>query len=147
MNQQNTNFTIKQGYKKKPSEHVIIYMLQIYFLWSASAAFFFTFKSIRGSFNSKVSLFLTLFMLHGTVYHMCRHVVRVYIMHALISHITVPQHVGYISKVYELKFSILVGAVSLSSQPWGPRFKSAGSGSSTLGQGTLCSLPSPSERT
>ena len=30
---------------------------------------------------------------------------------------------------------------------WGPQFKSAGSGSSVLGQGTLSSLPSPLERT
>ena len=33
------------------------------------------------------------------------------------------------------------------SQPWGPRFESTGSSSSALGQGTLSSLPSPSERT
>ena len=33
------------------------------------------------------------------------------------------------------------------SQSWGPRFKSAGSGSSALGQYTLSSLSSPSERT
>ena len=33
------------------------------------------------------------------------------------------------------------------SQSWDPRFESAGSGSSALGQGTLSSLPSPSERT
>ena len=33
------------------------------------------------------------------------------------------------------------------SQSWGPRFESAGSGSSALGQGTLSSLPSTSERT
>ena len=33
------------------------------------------------------------------------------------------------------------------SQPWGPWFESAGSGCSALGQGTLSSLPSHSERT
>ena len=33
------------------------------------------------------------------------------------------------------------------SQSWGPRFKSAGSGSSALRQGTSSSLPSPLERT
>ena len=33
------------------------------------------------------------------------------------------------------------------SQLWGPQFESAGSSSSTLGQGTLSSLPSPLERT
>ena len=33
------------------------------------------------------------------------------------------------------------------SQLWGPRFESAGSGSSAFGQGTLSSLPNPSERT
>ena len=32
------------------------------------------------------------------------------------------------------------------SQSWGPQFESAGSGSSSLGQGTLSSLPSPSQR-
>ena len=33
------------------------------------------------------------------------------------------------------------------SQSWGPRFESAGSGSIAVGQGTLSSLPSLSERT
>ena len=36
---------------------------------------------------------------------------------------------------------------TMDSQLWGPQFESAGSGSSALGQGTLSSLPSPSERT
>ena len=36
---------------------------------------------------------------------------------------------------------------AMDSHLWGPRFESAGSGSSALGQGTLSSLPSPSERT
>ena len=33
------------------------------------------------------------------------------------------------------------------SQSWGPRFESAGSGSTALGQGTSSWLPSPSEMT
>ena len=36
---------------------------------------------------------------------------------------------------------------TMDSQSWGPRFKSAGSSSSALGQGTLSPLPSLSERT
>ena len=43
--------------------------------------------------------------------------------------------------------SWLVDNKTTDSQSWGPRFKSAGSGSSAFGQGTLSSLPSPSERT
>ena len=36
---------------------------------------------------------------------------------------------------------------TINSQSWGPRFESAGSGSTALGQGTLTSLHSPLERT
>ena len=36
---------------------------------------------------------------------------------------------------------------TMDSHPWGPRFESAGSGSSALGQSTLSSLSSPLERT
>ena len=55
---------------------------------------------------------------------------------------------GCFSKIY-FKYRSCCGSVdkTTDSQSWGPWFESAGSGSSALVQGTLSSLPSPSERT